>query len=122
MQATSDRFLGATTGPSGRHFYVRQLRDMKVSAEVETFNANLLTATAPCADRCSPAPTPRAAASQCRSAPTWAKAAAFTEAMVAYAKGYANQVERDYSAFREACRAGRVTAQTEADFAADFSP
>jgi len=41
--------------------------------------------------------------------------------LVAYAKGYANQVERDYSAFREACRSGRVVAQTEADFGADLS-
>ncbi|MGW4891662.1 DUF2252 domain-containing protein [Kitasatospora sp. NPDC004240] len=34
MQAASDIFLGWTTGAAGRHFYGRQLRDMKGSAEV----------------------------------------------------------------------------------------
>ena len=45
----------------------------------------------------------------------------FAEALVGYANGYADQVERDYATFRDACRSGRVLAQTEADFAADFS-
>jgi uncharacterized protein (DUF2252 family) len=35
IQAHSDIFLGWTTGPGGRHFYVRQLRDWKASAEIE---------------------------------------------------------------------------------------
>ena len=30
MQAASDIFLGWTQGRRGRHFYVRQLRDMKI--------------------------------------------------------------------------------------------
>jgi uncharacterized protein (DUF2252 family) len=34
-QAQSDIFLGWTTGPGGRHFYVRQLRDWKGSADVD---------------------------------------------------------------------------------------
>ncbi|MFI6488282.1 DUF2252 domain-containing protein [Streptomyces sp. NPDC050564] len=34
LQATSDIFLGWTTGPQGRAFYWRQLRDMKGSADV----------------------------------------------------------------------------------------
>ena len=37
MQAASDLFLGwASSGASGRDFFVRQLRDMKLSADVET--------------------------------------------------------------------------------------
>ncbi|GAA1186052.1 DUF2252 domain-containing protein [Kitasatospora gansuensis] len=35
-QAASDIFLGWMTGPNGRHFYGRQLRDMKGSAAVDT--------------------------------------------------------------------------------------
>ena len=36
MQATSDIFLGWTTGiQEGRYYYWRQLRDMKASADVE---------------------------------------------------------------------------------------
>lgn len=34
LQAISDPFLGYITGPSGRHFYVRQFRDMKGSVEL----------------------------------------------------------------------------------------
>jgi len=33
MQATPDIFLGWTTGPAGRHFYIRQLWDMKGSVD-----------------------------------------------------------------------------------------
>jgi len=35
MQAHSDIFLGWTQGPRGRQFYIRQLRDMKVSPRPE---------------------------------------------------------------------------------------
>ena len=31
MQSASDIFLGWTEGKLGRHFYVRQLKDMKVA-------------------------------------------------------------------------------------------
>ena len=31
MQSASDIFLGWSRGPSGRDFYVRQLRDMKIA-------------------------------------------------------------------------------------------
>ena len=43
LQAASDIFLGWATGPRGRHYYFRQLRDMKVSADVESFNQKILT-------------------------------------------------------------------------------
>ena len=35
MQATSDIYLGWARGETDRHFYWRQLRDMKGSADVE---------------------------------------------------------------------------------------
>ena len=121
MQAASDRFLGVTTGPFGRHFYVRQLRDMKVSAEVDTFDANLL---ARYGDLCGKV----LARAHAKSGGFAVQVSAYlgtsdtlAQALVAYAKGYADQVEKDYAFFRDACRSGRVTAQTEADFAADFS-
>jgi len=121
MQAASDRFLGVTTGPFGRHFYVRQLRDMKVSAEVDTFDANLL---ARYGDLCGKV----LARAHAKSGGFAVQVSAYlgtsdtlAQALVAYTKGYADQVEKDYAFFRDACRSGRVTAQTEADFAADFS-
>ncbi|GLW67841.1 hypothetical protein Kpho02_01400 [Kitasatospora phosalacinea] len=45
-QAASDIFLGWMTGPAGRHFYWRQLRDMKGSAEVGTMTTRGLRAYA----------------------------------------------------------------------------
>ncbi|WP_051027226.1 DUF2252 domain-containing protein [Nocardia higoensis] len=41
-QAAADIFLGWCTGPGGRHFYWRQLRDMKGSADLTTMNPSLL--------------------------------------------------------------------------------
>src|SRR5262249_44196447 len=35
MQSASDLFLGWTEGTLGRHFYIRQLKDMKIKALVE---------------------------------------------------------------------------------------
>jgi hypothetical protein len=42
MQSASDMFLGWSQGKAGRHFYVRQLRDMKLSATIEGFDEELL--------------------------------------------------------------------------------
>ena len=39
MQATPDHFLGWTTGPAGRDFYIRQLWDMKGSVDTTTLLA-----------------------------------------------------------------------------------
>ena len=38
MQSASDLFLGHCVGDLGRHFYVRQMRDVKVKPMVEIFN------------------------------------------------------------------------------------
>jgi len=43
MQPSSDLFLGWAIGPEGRHFYFRQLRDVKLSPLVETYNAKMLS-------------------------------------------------------------------------------
>jgi uncharacterized protein (DUF2252 family) len=42
VQAASDMFLGWSTGPMGRHFYLRQLRDMKMALAVDSFDEELL--------------------------------------------------------------------------------
>ncbi len=48
MQPASDIFLGWTKGRLGRHFYVRQLRDVKIKFAVETFAADRMTIFAQC--------------------------------------------------------------------------
>jgi len=42
------------------------------------------------------------------------------DALVIYANAYADQVERDYEIFVDACRSGRLEARTDTDMAADF--
>ena len=42
MQAASDIFLGWTEGQGGRHFYLRQLRDIKIKPLVEIFNPSTM--------------------------------------------------------------------------------
>lgn len=120
MQASSDRFLGVTTGPSGRHFYVRQLRDMKVSVEVEALDAPLLAGYGALCGQTLARAHAKAGGCALQVSAYLGKGRAFTEALVLYAKGYADQVERDFSVFRAACRSGRILAQTEADFGADL--
>jgi hypothetical protein len=44
MQSASDIFLGWTRGKNRRDFYVRQLRDMKISAIVEGWDVDMLRA------------------------------------------------------------------------------
>ena len=43
MQAASDLFLGWTYGRGGRHFYIRQLHDVKVKPMVEVYDAPTMT-------------------------------------------------------------------------------
>ena len=45
MQPASDIFLGWLEGRRGRHFYVRQLRDVKIKFPVETFDAARMTSS-----------------------------------------------------------------------------
>ncbi len=44
MQSASDVFLGWTRGKNGRNYYLRQLRDVKVSPVIEGWEGNLLRA------------------------------------------------------------------------------
>lgn len=121
MQSASDMFLGWSTGPSGLHFYVRQLRDMKYSVEIETFSELLLGRYAfLCCDILARAHA-RAGGRAPEISGYLGKSGQFAEAIVKYTRGYADQVERDFEAFRGACRKGRLIAQSEADFGADIS-
>jgi uncharacterized protein (DUF2252 family) len=112
MQAASDIFLGWLRVPDGRDYYVRQLRDMKVAAEIETFRPKTLASYA----------------TMCGWALARAHAKAGDAAMIAgylgkndrlgdalalYAKAYADQVERDFAAFKKAIRSGHLKTDTD---------
>lgn len=122
MQSASDLFLGWATGPSGRHFYVRQLRDMKVSAEIETFDADSFAAYARVCGRALARAHAKSSGHAAQISGYIGKSDALSNALFKYAQGYTAQNERDFERFQQACRKGRLHARSEADFAADHLP
>jgi uncharacterized protein (DUF2252 family) len=110
MQAASDLFLGWTKGAdTSRHYYWRQLRDMKGSAEVEAMEPVALNYYAGSCGW-------TLARAHARSADPVAIAEylgeddQFDRSITDFAKRYADQNDRDYQAFAEAIRSGRLQA------------
>jgi len=107
MQATSDIFLGWATGPEGRYFYVRQLRDMKGSANVPEMDKTMLRAYA---ELCGMT----LARAHARSGDRVAIAAylgkgdSFDRAMGRWALAYADQTREDHKALMNAIKTGVV--------------
>ncbi|WP_166220402.1 DUF2252 domain-containing protein [Pseudomonas atagonensis] len=122
MQSASDLFLGWTTGPSGRHFYVRQLRDMKISAELENFDAETFGAYGRVCGRALARAHAKASGHAAQISGYIGKGDALADALLKYAQSYTAQNERDFERFQDACRKGRLRARSEADFAADHLP
>ena len=110
MQAASDIFLGWTEGvDTTRHFYWRQLRDMKGSIEVENLVLEgLLVYARMCGMTLARAHAHSgdsvAIASYLGKTDTWDRA------IGEFASRYADQNERDYQAMLEAVRTGRLEA------------
>jgi uncharacterized protein (DUF2252 family) len=122
MQSASDLFLGWTTGPSGRHFYVRQLRDMKVSAELESFDADAFAAYGRICGRALARAHAKSSGHAAQISGYIGKSDALADALFKYAQSYTKQNEQDFERFQQACREGRLRARSEADFAADHLP
>ncbi len=111
MQAASDIYLGWTKAPDGsRHFYWRQLRDMKGSADVESMAPVALTFYAQTCGW-------TLARAHARSGDPVATAAclgdsdAFDRSVTDFSQRYADQNERDYQEFVKAIRSGRLEAR-----------
>lgn len=120
MQAASDLFLGWSTGPSGRHFYLRQLRDMKLSVEIELLDSTLLAGYARLCGWAMARAHAKSGNAAIEIAAYIGRGDQFAEALVGYAADYADQVERDYEAFIKAARSGEIEARSDEDMAADF--
>jgi uncharacterized protein (DUF2252 family) len=114
MQPASDIFLGWAKGPLERYFYVRQLRDMKVQAPVESYSPRGM---ADYAEFCGWA-LARAHARSGASAQIsgyLGKSDTFDDAIAAFSLAYADQTERDHAIFKKAVRSGRVEVDMEED-------
>ena len=120
LQAASDLFLGWTSGPDGRHFYLRQLRDMKVSVDVEQFNETLLNGYARVCGWALARAHAKAGGKAIEIAAYLGSGEQFAQAITEYAFAYTNQNEKDYRAFMKACRSGTLEARSDEDMANDF--
>ena len=112
MQPASDIFLGWTEGKLGRHFYVRQLRDVKIKFAVETFESARMNLFAQCCGY-------SLALSHARSGDAatisgyLGKSDVFDKALATFSFAYADQNEKDHAALKHAIRGGRVKAVFE---------
>ncbi|MEW6341055.1 MAG: DUF2252 domain-containing protein [Paraburkholderia sp.] len=120
LQAASDIFLGWATGPSGRHFYFRQLRDMKLSANIELFDNDLLEGYAKLCGWVMARAHAKASGKAIEISAYIGRGDQFAEALTDYAFACADLVEKDYDAFMKACRNGELEARSDEDMAADF--
>jgi uncharacterized protein (DUF2252 family) len=107
MQASSDIFLGWFSSKHGHDYYIRQFRDMKVSAEPETFKPSTLVGYATLCGW-----TLARAHAKAGDAATIAgylgSTDQFDNALAKYSVAYANQAERDFELFQAAIRSGRL--------------
>jgi len=111
MQPSSDVFLGWTEG-STRHFFLRQLRDVKISIRVETFGRVEMEVYAKWCGRTLALSHARSGSSAMLSG-YMGKSDAFDRAIVAFSLAYADQNEKDHTALNRAVRAGKVKAVFE---------
>lgn len=120
LQAAGDIFAGWSTGPSGRPFYFRQLRDMKLAVDIELLDGALLADHARLCGWAMARAHAKAGSAAIGIAAYIGRGDALAEALTAYAFAYADQVERDYEVFVKAVRSGALVASTDDDLAADF--
>jgi len=112
MQPASDLLLGWVTGPEGRHFYLRQLRDVKLSPVVETYDAEMLSIYAKACGWV-------LARAHAKAGDPWTisgylgKQDEFDKAMGKFALAYADQAERDHAALAAAVRPGIIEVNLE---------
>ena len=112
MQSASDLFLGWSVGENRRHYYVRQLRDMKISAIVEDFDAgDLRNYGRMCGWALARAHARSGDAAMI--AGYMGASEVFDDAIADFAVEYADQTRRDHRAFVKAVRQGRIRAQSD---------
>jgi uncharacterized protein (DUF2252 family) len=118
MQGASDIFLGWASSKN-HDYYLRQFRDMKVSAEVETFRPSTLVAYATVCGWAL-ARAHAKAGDSAMIAGYLGSTDQFDTALAKYAEEYADQAERDFEAFQKAIRSGRLSTEPEKNAGLEF--
>jgi hypothetical protein len=112
MQAASDVFLGWTRGKNGRDFYLRQLRDMKMSAIIEDWDTGMLRQYGRmCAHALARAHARSGDAAMI--AGYMGSGQTFDDAIGEFATEYSAQNRQDYRAFIRAIREARIKVMIE---------
>jgi uncharacterized protein (DUF2252 family) len=113
MQPASDVLLGWTVGKlGGTHYFLRQLRDVKISIRVETFGAREMDVYATWCGRALALAHARSGHSHILSG-YMGKNDIFDQALANFSVAYADQNERDHAALDKAVRSGKVKAVFE---------
>jgi len=114
LQPASDIFLGWSLGvpPHRRHYFIRQLRDIKISLRVETFGATEMDLYATWCGRALALSHARSGSSILLSG-YMGRSDTFDEAIADFAMAYADQNERDHAELDRAVRLGKVPAVFE---------
>ena len=112
MQSASDLFLGWTEGDAGRHFYVRQLKDMKIKPLVEVFTPSVMLQYA---ELCgwTLAHAHARSGEPAKISGYLGKSDKFDKAIADFSVAYADQSERDHDVLMKAVRKGRLQVQIE---------
>src|SRR5262249_48326278 len=101
MQPATDLFLGWVTSPDGRQYYVRQLRDVKLSPRIEAYDGEMLSIYAKACGW-------TVARAHAKGGDPWTISGylgagdRFDKAMGKFALAYADQAERDHASLRAA--------------------
>ena len=110
MQSASDMFLG-WMHERGHDYYVRQLRDMKATATLETMKPEDLAEYSKLCGWVLARAHARSG-DAVRISGYLGKSETFDEAIADFGNAYADQNDRDYEDFQAAVRSGRLSAET----------
>jgi hypothetical protein len=112
LQPASDMFLGWSKGRLGKHYFLRQLRDTKISPIVENFGAVEMDIYANWCGRALALSHARSGCSATLSG-YMGKSDVFDKAITDFSFQYADQNERDHAALKRAIQRGTVKAVFE---------
>ncbi len=112
MQSASDMFLGWATGGDGRHYYLRQLRDMKFSVPLDNADSEALNRYAGiCGWVLARAHAKGGDAGTISG--YLGKGDVFDKALAQFATAYAKQTAEDFARLQQAVKSGRIKATIE---------
>ncbi len=111
MQSASDMFLGWTTGRDERHYYLRQLRDVKMSPNPALWSKSSLMDLSKFAGKVLAKAHAKSGEASAISE-YLGSSEKFATSITKYALTYAEQTDSDYRLFAEACRSKRIPTES----------